>query len=187
MAATYETIHRPSASQPSAACESEDTPRKNRLELKIVWPFTIPSTPEAAGDRMIKNVTSLSLYYFQFMFIVLFVSLIPQRKVSLIILVAIKEIAFLYLLLLRSAAIINKFIDRRVVFFLLGVITSVLLVVTGAGVHLLAVLGSVTPIILLHAALWTGVEVAAGGGDDGGELPLVNRTGHGDDDSKNLV
>ncbi|KAL0464262.1 UNVERIFIED_CONTAM: hypothetical protein Slati_0313800 [Sesamum latifolium] len=87
---------------------------------------------------------------------VLFIALIPQRKDSVVCLVITTEITFLYFLLLRSfpdSVLLHKIIDKRLVLFLLFVITAVLLILTRAAVHFFVVLAATLPVVLLHAVL----------------------------------
>lgn len=68
-----------------------------------------------------------------------------------------KEIAFLYVMLLRAlpnSILLHKITDKRLVFFILIIITGVELVLTRAAIHLLATLLSTIPIIFAHVCFW---------------------------------
>lgn len=162
--ASYGTmVQRPSsaAAQPSEGTPDNNNESKNASEtpngLNIMWLFNIPSREEAAIARISNNFKSFALCYAEFVFIVLFITLIPRRKVSLVYLVIMKEIAFLYVLLLRAvpnSILLHKIIDKRFVFFVLSIITGVELVLTQAAIHLVATLLSTIPIIFAHACFW---------------------------------
>ncbi|XP_028180335.1 uncharacterized protein LOC114367368 isoform X2 [Glycine soja] len=47
-------------------------------DFKIYWPFTTPLTSEAAAIRVIRNLENLGLYYTLFVWIILFIVLIPH-------------------------------------------------------------------------------------------------------------
>ncbi|RZB53213.1 hypothetical protein D0Y65_049297 [Glycine soja] len=47
-------------------------------DFKIYWPFTMPLTSEAAAIRVIRNLEHLGLYYTLFVWIILFIVLIPH-------------------------------------------------------------------------------------------------------------
>ncbi|KAG4937340.1 hypothetical protein JHK82_051552 [Glycine max] len=49
-------------------------------DFKIYWPFTMPLTSEAAAIRVIRNLEHLGLYYTLFVWIILFIVLIPHHK-----------------------------------------------------------------------------------------------------------
>lgn len=117
--------------------ESNDS-AKTLYTFTFSFPFNIPSSPESAAARIIKNLGTFSLYYAIFVWTVLFITLVPKRKVSIVYLVATTEVAFLYVLLLRafpSSALLHKIIDRRFVLFLLFVICGVEMILTRAGIH----------------------------------------------------
>ncbi|KAL8495704.1 hypothetical protein ACS0TY_019720 [Phlomoides rotata] len=136
--------------------------QKNQYTLTFPFPFNIPSTPESAGVRIVKNLQRFGLYYSTFIWTVLFIALVPQRKVSVIFLVAMTEVVFLYFLLLRAlpdSQILHRIIDKRFVLFLVFVVTCVELILTRAAVHLFIVLGATVPIVVLHAVLMRTEEV----------------------------
>lgn len=155
-------IQRPSVTAQASASMPQKDPsmasqKGHPYSFSFIWPFSIPPTPEAAAIRIMENLAFFGLYYMLFVYIVLFISLIPARKVSLVYLVATKEIAFLYLLLLRAlpnSFVLHKIIDKRFSLFLFCIIAAVFLIVTEAGLHLLITLVSTIPAILVHAALW---------------------------------
>lgn len=195
-------IQRPSvAAQASASMPQKDSSMASRKDhgysFNLTCPLGIPPTSEAAAIRVIKNLAFFGLYYMLFVYIVLFIALIPERKVSLVYLVATKEIAFLYLLLLRAlpnSFVLHKMIDKRFGLFLFCIIAGVLMIVTKAGVHLLITLVSTIPAVLVHAALWKedfhlliGEENSPDAEED--LVPLVQNKSAGDaaDESPSLV
>lgn len=130
------------------------------------------------------------MYYSIFVWTVLFITLIPRRKVSLILLVAMTEVTFLYFLLLRalpSSVVLHKIIGKRVVLFLLFMITSVELIVTGAFVHLFVTLSATIPIVILHAVLSKRDDVFVNEGRGDGELVRLVEERVSDADRENLV
>lgn len=130
------------------------------------------------------------MYYSIFVWTVLFITLIPRRKVSLILLVAMTEVTFLYFLLLRalpSSVVLHKIIGKRVVLFLLFMITSVELIVTGAFVHLFVTLSATIPIVILHAVLSKRDDVFVNEGRGDGELVRLVEERVSDADPENLV
>ncbi|XP_062099600.1 uncharacterized protein LOC133805433 [Humulus lupulus] len=170
--ANYGTVQRPSTtSAPPLIGEPYDpknSTRKNLSvsDLKHLWPFNIPTTTEAATIRIIRNLGDFGLFYALFIWIGLFISLIPERKVSLIYLVIMTYITAVYLLVLRAlpkSVDLDRFIDKRVVLFILAIVTMVELILTKAAVHLFATLGIGVPIILVHAVLTIRNELSADG------------------------
>ncbi|CAN4125973.1 unnamed protein product [Withania somnifera] len=153
-----------SQTQPDESKQSPNLEKTQPFSFQIVSPFSFPSTPESAAARIIKNLGKFGLYYAEFVWIVLFIALIPQRKVSLVYLVAIKEVTILYLILLR--AVVNSvqfrwliaFDTRPVVLPLLAIGTCLALIFTHAGLHLLITLTATLPIVLFHAVLWIAEE-----------------------------
>ncbi|KAK4372092.1 hypothetical protein RND71_007476 [Anisodus tanguticus] len=149
----------PSQTQPDESKQSPNLGKKKPFSFQITCPFNIPATDEAEAVRIIKNLGKFGLYYAEFVFIVLFIALIPQRKVSLVYLVAFKEVAILYLLLLRAVA--NSVLFRWLIVFdtrpvilpLLAIGTALALIFTDAGIHLLITLAATVPIIMAHAVL----------------------------------
>ncbi|KAG6393338.1 hypothetical protein SASPL_147577 [Salvia splendens] len=135
---------------------SKDLSKKKIYTIAFSFPFDIPSSPESAAIRVARNLESFSLYYVTFIWTVLFIALIPRRNVSIVFLVAATEVAFLYSLLLRAlpgSVLLHRIIDKRIVFFILFVLAAVALVLTDAALHLLIVLASTAPLVILHAAL----------------------------------
>ncbi|GMH17616.1 hypothetical protein Nepgr_019457 [Nepenthes gracilis] len=129
--------------------------RRIRVSFSIAWPFNLPSTPEEALARIASNFAYFKLYYAIFLWAVLFISLIPRRKLSLLFLVLMTNVTVMYLLLLKAMPNSNllKFIDRRAVLAVLAVATAVELILTGAGLHLLITLACTTSVMLGHAVL----------------------------------
>jgi len=175
--ASYGTMHRPTASSSSASKanqpeESKDSTRKKRNDFKLLCPFDIPLSPEAAAVRIIRNLGYFGLYYTTFVWIILFISLVPKRKVSLMILVAMTVVTCFYLILLRvlpNSVVLHKVIDKRLVLASVAVVTAVELIVTRAAIHLCVTLACGIPIILVHAVLrvrddlFVGEEACAAG------------------------
>ncbi|KAJ9189186.1 hypothetical protein P3X46_000512 [Hevea brasiliensis] len=196
--ASYGAIQRPSATPRSVTTVDSSDLRDSttgtnwndfkRAEFKLVCPFKIPSSPEAAAQRIIRNLGHFALYYTHFVWIILFISLIPQRKVSLILLVIMTYVGSLYLLLLSavpSSNIIHEILDKRLVLPVIVVATMVELVLTDAGLHLLLTLAGSLPVVLVHAVLWViedfSVEEESygrrgGDGPSGELLPLVQES-----------
>lgn len=163
--ATFGTTQRIStASSSTPSLLSNDQPKepkspheKQFKEFNIYCPLNIPLTPEAAALRMIRNLGNLGLYYTLFVWIILFITLIPQRKVSLILLVIMSYVTTLFLLLLKAypnSYILHRVIDKRFVLAILAFATMVQLILTEAGIHLGLTLACSLPIVLLHAVLW---------------------------------
>ncbi|KAK6918674.1 Prenylated rab acceptor PRA1 [Dillenia turbinata] len=141
----------------AGADETEDSTQKkgeNNLDIKLVWPLNIPSTAEAAAARIIRNMGNFGLYYTIFVWIGLYISLIPARKVSLVWMVSTSVVACIYLLLLHDFPILQRIIGKSLVLpmFATGIVVE--LVLTEAAIHLLATLAIGFPIILLHSVFW---------------------------------
>lgn len=126
-------------------------------DFKIYWPFNIPLTSEAAAIRVIRNLENLGLYYTLFVWIILFIVLIPHRKLSLILFVIMTYATVLYCVVLRAypnSMLLHRSIDKRFVLALLVFATIVQLILTEAGIHLAVTLACAVPIVLVHAVLW---------------------------------
>ncbi|KAL3641369.1 dolichyl-P-Man:Man(7)GlcNAc(2)-PP-dolichol alpha-1,6-mannosyltransferase [Castilleja foliolosa] len=151
-------------------------------------PISLVKTPKdakSAAVRIVRNLEKFGLYYAILIWTALFISLVPKRKVSVIFLVSTTEVAFLYFLLLRAcpnSAILHRIIDKRLVFFVLFVITAVMMVLTHAVVHLFVVLAATTPVVLVHAALSKMEDVIVKQADRG-EMAHLLQGKLGDDDS----
>ncbi|KAI9112736.1 hypothetical protein K1719_016239 [Acacia pycnantha] len=168
--ASFGTIQRipTSSSPPSSSTDQPKEPKapheKQFKEFKFYCPLNIPLTPEAAALRIIRNLGNLGLYYALFVWIILFITLIPKRKVSLILLVIMSYVTTLYLLLLRAypnSYVLHRVIDKRFVLALLAIATMVQLILTRAGIHLGVTLACAMPLVLLHAVLWiSGPEIS---------------------------
>lgn len=180
------TTHRPSTSPPLAS-QNNDSPKKNIYTLTFSFPFNIPPTPESAAVRIVKNLERFSLYYFIFIWTVLFIALVPKRKVSVIFLVAMTEVTFLYFLLLGALPILQRIIDKRFVLFVLFVVTCIELILTQAAVHLFIVLGATVPIVVLHAALTKTEDVFVQEVDDMARLIQEKLDAGADAQPDNLV
>lgn len=183
--ASYGTVQRPTASSTATSKaeqpdESKDSTRKKRDDFKLICPFNIPLTPEAAAVRIIRNLENFGLYYTIFVWGVLFITLVPQRKVSLVYLVATTYVTCVYLLLLRAqpnSMVLHRVIDKRLVLALLAVATAVELILTHAGIHLLATLAGGVPVVIAHAVLYVADDLFVGEeACAAGELvPLVDK------------
>ncbi|CAJ2651547.1 uncharacterized protein LOC123891199 [Trifolium pratense] len=126
-------------------------------DFQIYWPFSIPLTSEAAAIRIIRNLENLALYYTLFMWIILFIILIPYHKTSLILLVIMTYVITIYHLLLKACPnnlLLHRRIDKRFVLGLLVFATIVQLILTDAGIRLAVTLACVVPLVLMHAVLW---------------------------------
>ncbi|GFP90501.1 hypothetical protein PHJA_001194000 [Phtheirospermum japonicum] len=176
------TTQRPSSSSNSPTpqdVESKNPSKKITYTLTLSFPFNIPSTPESAAIRIVRNLEKFGLYYAILIWTALFISLVPRRKVSVIFLVSTTEVAFLYFLLLRacpSSAILHRIIDKRLVFFVLFVITAVMMILTHAAVHLFVVLAATIPIVMVHAVLSKMDDVIVKQADRGEMARLVQET-----------
>jgi hypothetical protein len=151
----------PTSSKPSSPTTDTHEPKEQHekpyADFKFYCPINIPSTAEAAASRIIRNLGNFGLYYTLFIWIILFITLIPQRKVSLILLVIMTYVTTLYCLILRSfpnSVVLHRIIDKRIVLSLLFIATAIQLILTEAGIHFAITLTSSVPIVLLHAVLW---------------------------------
>ncbi|KAG4922582.1 hypothetical protein JHK82_051554 [Glycine max] len=165
--ANYGTTQRiPTSSTPQSTADTyEPEPKapheKFYSDFRIYCPINIPSTSEAAGVRIMRNMCNFGLYYTLFVWIILFITLIPQRKVSLILFVIMTYVTTLYFLLLRAfpnSVVLHRIIDKRVVLALLAIATAVQLILTKAGIHLAVTLASSVPVLLVHAVLWASYD-----------------------------
>ncbi|GAB2222237.1 hypothetical protein Droror1_Dr00013443 [Drosera rotundifolia] len=135
--------------------ETKSARRKITINFTIPWPFNIPATTEVASARISKNLAYFKVYYMLFLWAALFISLIPAHKLSLIILVLMTNVTVMYHLIqkaLPDSTLLNS-IDRRLVLSLLAFSTAFMVVVTGAGLHLLITVACTTTIMLGHAVL----------------------------------
>ncbi|KAM5554545.1 PRA1 family protein F2 [Rosa sericea] len=136
--------------------EPKDSTPRVKLEFSLCFPFNIPKTPEAAAARIIRNLSYYRLYYTLFIWIILFIALLPERKLSLIFLIAMTALTCSFLAVMRlvpadSVVLQYKIIDRRLVLALLVIATMVELIVTDAAIHLFVTLACATPVILVYA------------------------------------
>ncbi|CAJ1825532.1 unnamed protein product [Sphenostylis stenocarpa] len=159
--ANYGTKQRISSPSPPSTDPHEPEPKGPQenfyRNFRSYCPINIPSTSEAAGVRIMRNIGSFGLYYTLFVWIILFITLIPMRKVSLILLVIMTYVTTIYCLILRAfpnSVVLHKIIDQRVVLALLAVATAVQLILTEAGIHLAVTLTCTVPVVLVHAVLW---------------------------------
>ncbi|KAK7340443.1 hypothetical protein VNO77_21145 [Canavalia gladiata] len=169
------------SSTPSSAADRNTTEPKGPHEkfytnFKIYCPINIPLTGEDAGVRIIRNMENFGLYYTLFVWIILFITLIPQRKVSLILLVIMTYVTTLYCLLLRAcpnSVVLHRIIDKRFVLALLAIATALQLIFTEAGIHLAVTLACSVPIVLVHAILWASFDAFEIEGGTGELAPLA--------------
>ncbi|XP_004493556.1 uncharacterized protein [Cicer arietinum] len=183
----------PTSSKPSSPASDTHEPKgpheKPYADFKFYCPINIPLTAEAAAARIIRNLGNLGLYYTLFVWIILFITLIPQRKVSLILLVIMTYVTTLYCLLLRAcpnSVVLHRIIDKRIVLSLLFIATAVQLILTKAGIHFAVTLSSSVPIVLLHAVLWASTcEYDAYETQEGSVTEeLAPLTGHSDGENR---
>ncbi|XP_022635676.1 uncharacterized protein LOC106759622 isoform X2 [Vigna radiata var. radiata] len=64
--------------------ESKGHHEKLYTDFKIYWPFNMPLTSEAAALRVIRNLENLGLYYTLFVWIILFIVLIPHLFAAIV-------------------------------------------------------------------------------------------------------
>ncbi|XP_052171412.1 PRA1 family protein F4-like [Diospyros lotus] len=176
------TVQRPTAAPPPLAASTpiigskHYSSRRNRNNSKSTFPFDIPSSPEAAAARIIRNLTFFGPYYLIFAWSILAIPLLPHRKVSLMILMAMTVVTCLFLLLLRSHPMV---IEKILVLALIAIVTMVAMILTKAAIHFFASLAGSVPVILIHAVLRTRDDLVVDDEDSAaaGELvPLVNQT-----------
>ncbi|XP_045793405.1 PRA1 family protein F1-like [Trifolium pratense] len=152
----------PTSSKPSPTTdkhEPKEQHEKSFADFKFYCPINIPLTSEAAASRIIRNFGNFGLYYTLLVWIILFIYLIPDRKVSLILLVSMTYVTTLYCLILRSfpnSVVLHKIMDKRIVLSLLFIATAVQMILTDAGIQFAITLTSSVPVVLLHAVLWIG-------------------------------
>ncbi|KAK7340441.1 hypothetical protein VNO77_21143 [Canavalia gladiata] len=165
--ANFGTTQRtPTTSTPSSTAdtnyEPKGPPEKLYTDFKIYWPFNMPLSSEAAAIRVIRNLENLGLYYTLFVWIILFIVLIPHRKLSLILFVIMTYVTVLYCLILKAhpnSVLLHRSIDKKFVFGLLVFATVVQLILTEAGIHLAVTLACAVPFVLVHAVLWVNHHV----------------------------
>ncbi|PRQ57233.1 putative prenylated rab acceptor PRA1 [Rosa chinensis] len=161
--ASHGTVQRPSTTSTSPTLpiahphEPKDSTPRLKLEFSLCFPFNIPKTPEAAAARIIRNLSYYRLYYTLFIWIILFTTLLPERKLSLIFLISMTSLTCSLLAVMRSVVPADsvllqyKIIDRRLLLALLVIATMVELIGTHAAMHLYVTLACATPVILVHA------------------------------------
>ncbi|XP_025887322.1 uncharacterized protein [Solanum lycopersicum] len=119
------SANHPSQTQPDESKQLPNFEKNQPFSFQVTCPVSIPTTPESAATRIIKNLGKFGLYYAEFVWIVLFIALIPK-----------------------------PFDTRLIVLPLLAIGTCVALILTNAGIHLVITLAATLPIILAHAVLW---------------------------------
>lgn len=190
------TTHRiPTSSKPSYPTTNTTEPKgqheKPFADFKFYCPVNIPLTSEAAASRIIRNLGNLGLFYTLFIWIILFITLIPCRKVSLILLVIMTYVTTLYCLLLRAcpnSVLLHRIIDKRIILSLLFIATAIQLILTDAGIHFAVTMTCSVPVVLLHAVLWvSSCEFAYEAEEEGSRkeemAPLTS--GHNDIEAQN--
>ncbi|KAL3738966.1 hypothetical protein ACJRO7_020368 [Eucalyptus globulus] len=141
----------------SSSTPPMETPHEPKGKSKLAFPFGLPATPEAAAARIIENLSHLSLFYMLVLWVGLSISLMPERKFSLLLLMAMTIIANQYLIMVRpmsNSICGNKAVDKMLVLVPMATVTIVGLILTEAAIHLFATLGIGIPVILVHAVLW---------------------------------
>lgn len=186
----------PTSFKPSSlttvASEPKGPHEKPFADFKFYCPINIPLTAEAAASRIIRNLGNLGLYYTLFIWIILFITLIPCRKVSLILLVIMTYVTTVYCLILRSfpnSVLLHRIIDKRVILSLLFIATAIQLILTDAGIHFAVTMTCSVPVVLLHAVLWaSSCEFSYETEEEGSRkeelAPLTS--GHNDSEAQNL-
>ncbi|KAL7203926.1 hypothetical protein ACSBR2_017061 [Camellia fascicularis] len=171
---TNTTTHRPSptttttttSSPPSTTPppnESKASTRKSRQNFTLI--FNLPTTPEAAAVRIIRNLNQFKAYYTMFILVVLSIALFPQRKISLLFLMGTSTLTCLYLLLVHSlpeSKLLHEIIDKRLVLFLVVIVIMVEMILTRAAIHFFVTVAATTPVIGVHAVLWVREYVFVG-------------------------
>ncbi|KAI4370063.1 hypothetical protein MLD38_018448 [Melastoma candidum] len=153
---------RPSSSPtPPEATNPDAAPAFTRKyagpNLGFFFPFNLPLTPEALAVRILKNLAHFALFYTLVLWVGLSISLVPQRRTSLFILLLLTLVTTSFLILLRltpNTMFIHGAADKAIVLFALGVVTTVALILTDAGIHLLLTLAIGIPVVLAHAIFW---------------------------------
>uniref|UniRef100_M1D2X2 PRA1 family protein n=1 Tax=Solanum tuberosum TaxID=4113 RepID=M1D2X2_SOLTU len=169
-----------SQTQPNESKQIPNLENKKPFSFQILYLFSIPSILESATSRIIEDLRKFGLYYAEFMWIVLFILLLSERKVSLVCLVAMKEVAILYWLFCNSVANsvmfrwLIAFDTRPIVLPLLAIGTCLALIFTGAGIHLLITLALTFPIVLAHAVLCVAEDFSLDKEIDQESVPLVH-------------
>ncbi|KAF3637950.1 putative dol-P-Man:Man(7)GlcNAc(2)-PP-Dol alpha-1,6-mannosyltransferase-like [Capsicum annuum] len=167
MASYGAAVQRPSAvsetpppqTQPDESKQIPNPEKDQPFTFRIMCPFGISFILESAASRIINDLRKFGLYYAEFVWIVLFIMLFDEHKISVVCLVVMKEVAILYFLLLHAGA--NSVLFRGLIAFdtmpivlpLLAIGTCIALIFTGAGIHLLITLAVTFPIVLAHAVL----------------------------------
>ncbi|CAK8543313.1 unnamed protein product [Lathyrus sativus] len=185
----------PTSSKPSSLTTNASEPKgpheKPFADFKFYCPINIPLTAEAAASRIIRNLGNLGLYYTLFIWIILFITLIPNRKVSLILLVIMTYVTTLYCLLLRAcpnSVLLHRIIDKRIILSLLFIATAIQLILTRAGIHFAVTMTCSVPVVLLHAVLWaSSCELAYETEEEGSckEELAPFTSGHNDSEAQN--
>lgn len=137
--------------------EPKSPHEKLYANFKFYCPINIPLTQEVAASRIIRNLKNIGLYYTLFIWIILFITLIPDRKLSLILLVIMTYVTTLYCLILRSCPnshLLHRIIDKKIVLTFLVIATAIQLIMTDAGTHFAITSTCSVPVVLLHSVLW---------------------------------
>ncbi|KAI4387837.1 hypothetical protein MLD38_000231 [Melastoma candidum] len=152
---------RPSITQMLSATDNPDnslTARRSGLpDLKFVFPFDMPASPEALAIRIIKNLSRFCLFYSLLLWAGLTISLVPIRRTSLHILLSMTAVTNSFLILLRlmpQPMFLHRAMDKAAVLLTLGIVTVIALILTGAAMHMFLTSAIGVPVVLVHAAFW---------------------------------
>ncbi|XVF26938.1 hypothetical protein REPUB_Repub14bG0063400 [Reevesia pubescens] len=160
---TYGTIPTSSSPGPSANLEYLSRAKeriKERLGARRPWKLmfnihsiNFPRNFSEAISRVRTNVAYFRMNYAIILLFILFLSLL-WHPISLIVFVVMMA-AWLFLYFLRDEPLVvfNRTIDDRVVMIVLGVLTIVLLLLTGATLNIVVSLLIGLLVVLVHAAL----------------------------------
>ncbi|KAM1444201.1 hypothetical protein ACFX2I_040382 [Malus domestica] len=156
--ADYGTMKRPSTISTPTPTDDPHKPKdstgKMSKDFKLFCFFNIPATPEAAAVRFTRNFGYFGSYYTLFIWIVLSITLVPHRRMSLIFLVIMTAAGCSYLALLRvvpDSLLLHKTVERPLMLVLLAIGTMIELILTDAAEYLFVTLACTVPIILVHA------------------------------------
>ncbi|KAI4339606.1 hypothetical protein MLD38_024526 [Melastoma candidum] len=143
-----------------SATENPDSPtarRAGRPDFKFVFPFDMPSSPEALAVRIIKNLSHFCLFYSLLLWAGLTISLVPIRRTSLHILLSMTVVTNSFLILLKlmpQPMFLHRAMDKAAVLLTLGIVTVVALILTGAAMHMFLTCAIGASVVSVHAAFW---------------------------------
>ncbi|KAF7848334.1 hypothetical protein BT93_L2087 [Corymbia citriodora subsp. variegata] len=104
-----------------------------------------------------QDLCHFGLFYALVLWVGLSISLMPRRKVSLLLLMATTIITnqyFMMLQLMPKSICMRRTFDKMVVLVLMPIVTTVGLIVRQAAVHLFVTLGIGLPVMLVHVVFW---------------------------------